>query len=87
MADRTEDMGTVKRLKVIRDNEGDVVVSIVTGRGMPLHEEATESDAAVEFCNSGGRSPRTFRALLALLNAMEEDENDQSDPHRPVNAF
>lgn len=91
MADRTEDMGTIKRLKVTRDGSGDVIVSIVTGRGMAMHDRSLDLNASVEFTfagNGGGsHSPRTFDALLALQKAMEEDEVARPDRHRPEDHF
>ncbi len=84
MAERTEDMGVEKRLKVTQDQDGDVIVSIVTGRGMPIR--GLEHSASVEFSLSGCHSPITRSALLGLMRAMEEDETLRPDPHRPKNA-
>jgi len=81
MPDRTEDMGTAKRLRVIREDEGDVIVSVVTGRGLPVltssDGDQIDGKAEVQFCtpfSGGGHSPKTWAALIALMKAMEEDE-------------
>lgn len=88
MPDRTEDMGTERRLKVTRDGDGDVIISIVTGRGLPLHDRSLNLAATVEFCRPGaGVSPRTHAALLDLIAAMTEDERARPDPHRPADVI
>jgi len=90
MVCRTEDMGTEKRLKVQRDGDGDIIVSIVTGRGMAIYNSQDDQFASVEFCtpgSGGGKSHKTWEALIALIRAMEEDEEASPDRHRPVDHF
>ena len=41
---------------------------------------------SVEFCTSGGGSPRTHAALLNLLEAMEQDNHDYHCHGRAVPA-
>ena len=81
MEERFEDMGAVKRLRIIRDGDGDILVSISAGR-MPLGGPDPDTEASVEFCIKGGHSPRTLRALVAVMTAMEEDEADRPSPPR-----
>jgi hypothetical protein len=68
---RREDMSPTGTLIVGLDSDNDVLVSIVG---------ASDPDfATVEFCNGGGgggKSPRTRRALIALMVAMEQDDAD-----------
>ena len=69
---RLEDMSPDGVLRVGLDNDGDAYVSVWT-----------ESGGGVEFCtsgNGGGKSPRTREALLALMVAMESD--NEQDPRR-----
>lgn len=72
-AKRPSDKHLDCELQLIRTEiDGDVVVT-VSGKDAITGEHASTS---ATFCNTGfggGRSPKTFRALIALLNAMEED--------------
>ena len=66
---RQDDMGSGK-LRLLRDDDGDIIVSLV----LPGH-----GFLDVEFCvpgTGGGKSPRTWRALGELLRAMEMDDKD-----------
>ena len=65
--ERYEDMSPLGRLRVFQQDDGDMIICAIADDG------ASES---VEFCNSGGKSPRTLAALRALMNAMEEDNKD-----------
>jgi ribosomal protein S9 len=70
---RKEDMSTTGRLRLMRQEDGDMCVAIVDERGRV---------ASVEFCTTmrgGGRSPRTFAALRALAQAIVEDNADDPD--------
>lgn len=69
---RRDDMGNGK-LKVGRDDDGDMYVSLV----LPGH-----GFLSVEFTapgSGGGKSPRTWAALRALLDAMTAD-NAEAEP-------
>lgn len=72
LVERSGDMGQGTKLQLLKDNEGDIIVSVcrIGARG------AMES---VEFCTSGTKSRKTQRALQALFRAMEEDESDCPD--------
>ncbi len=63
---RFEDMSATGYLRIIQNDDGDIDVEIC--------EECDISPQSVEFCNSGTRSPATYFALIALANAMREDE-------------
>ena len=69
-ASRHEDMSPDGKLRLVRDGDGDIIVCIQKG------EDYDYISADVEFCTigmGGGRSPKTFNALLNLMVAMEED--------------
>ncbi len=69
---RTGDMGQGTKLVVMRDNEGDVHLSVC-----PIgHRFGMDR---IEFCTSGSKSPKTTTALIQLLHAMEEDERTRKD--------
>jgi hypothetical protein len=75
---RQGDMGEGLKLQLLRDGDGDIIVCI-----LPANHKF--SDAALEFCvpgTGGGRSPRTFEALQALMKAMELDARER--PERPI---
>lgn len=61
---RFEDMSTVGTLTLYRQEDGDIVVRVRS-------EDSRSS--SVEFCTSGGRSPKTLKALINLFKAMEQD--------------
>ena len=70
---RIGDMSPTDRLRVGLDSDNDVYLSICDEDG----------EATIEFCTSGpggGKSPRTREALIALMVAMEADNQD--DPRR-----
>lgn len=71
-AERHEDMSPHGKLRVIWQPDGDLIIECVEDNGFR---------AAVEFCNSGGQSPRTLRALRILILAMQADDifNDYVD--------
>lgn len=77
-AERFEDMSRRGRLRVIQQDDGDMIVvciedpSSVNGGVM----------AGVEFCTSGGKSPKTREALRALMHAMAADNADRQHCHR-----
>lgn len=70
--ERPGDMGPGVTLRLTNDRDGDILV-VVTGR-----DQFTEREASVvcEFVRpgiGGGKSPRTFAALTALIQAMQDD--------------
>jgi hypothetical protein len=72
---RFEDMSPTGRLNLFRQQDGDVIVEIITDEF---------ERACVEFCipmTGGGQSQHTHRALCALMVAMEQD-NQEREQHR-----
>lgn len=71
---RKEDMSVSGRLRLLRQEDGDMCVAVIDDEG---------NQAAVEFCmpvSGGGKSPKTLAALRALALAMMED--NEHDPSR-----
>ncbi len=74
MVERREDMSPTGRLRLFRQDDGDVIVAIVpdkNGQDYKLFKQCS-----VEFCSvgaGGGRSRHTLEALRALFVAMERD--------------
>jgi len=69
---RYGDMSTSAHMRVGLDSDNDVYVSIYDEKG----------GACVEFCcpgSGGGRSSETRKALIALMVAMEKDNETCSD--------
>jgi hypothetical protein len=64
---RFEDMSPTGRLVIRRQDDGDICIQVIDAEGR---------STGVEFCTSGGKSPRTRRALSALMIAMRDDEPD-----------
>ena len=66
---RVGDMGEPYKLQLTREDDGDIIVSI-----LPIGHKW--SDVAVQFCcgpGGGGRSYRTGLALSKLFEAMQAD--------------
>lgn len=72
IAERFEDMSPRGRLRVIQQDDGDMIVEVV--EDMDSQGCCAGLSASVEFCTSGGKSPKTREALRALMQAMA-DEN------------
>ena len=73
VVERREDMSAKGHLSLLWQDDGDIIVAAYA------QNQSTgliEHNAGVEFCTSGGKSPRTLRALAALFRAMEEDNAD-----------
>lgn len=68
-AERKEDMSQCGRLCVTQDNEGDMLVTVIPC----IKKDPDLLMVTVEFCASGGKSPRTRAALYELMKAMQED--------------
>lgn len=71
---RKEDMSPNGRLRLIKQDDGDIIIVTVQDDGRYT---------GVEFCTTfggGGGSPNTFKALHKLFEAMEKDniENHNS---------
>lgn len=70
LVERLEDMSPKGRLRVVFDNDGDVIVAIVPD------PNSHDTGGSVEFCTigfGGGGSPHTRNACIALFKAMERD--------------
>ena len=70
--ERNEDMSRDGKLRLIQQEDGDIIVSVINSEDkfMP----------SVEFCSihcGGGRSPHTIKALRNLMKAMKKD-NEQT---------
>lgn len=78
--ERNEDMSPDARLKLFREEDGDIIVSIIPSteklrKNYSFGLEAME----VQFCtigSGGGRSPHTRKALFALMEAIELDNKE-----------
>lgn len=71
IAERFEDMSPRGRLRVLQQDDGDMSVAVI--EDLQSGSLCAGLMASVEFCNSGGKSPRTLDALRALMMAMAED--------------
>lgn len=79
---RIADMHPTRRLKLWRQEDGDIIVTIEQ-KGCLIRsytfDGQEEVSAEVEFCTSGGNSPRTREALRQLMEAMELDNQESPD--------
>lgn len=69
---RFEDMSPTGRLQILRQEDGDVIVSVI---------QDDNTSASVEFCapmTGGGSSERTWKALRALFDSMEQDNKERA---------
>lgn len=85
---RTGDMHPTRVLQInIQPESGDIVITIEQ-EGFPVGYHQQKGDvpwgdrhvASVEFCtvgSGGGRSPKTYRALKALIEAIKEDNAER----------
>lgn len=79
IAERFEDMSPRGRLRVIQQDDGDMIVCVI--EDLESGSGCAGLSASVEFCTSGGKSPKTLAALRDLMFAIAED-NQGRDPHR-----
>lgn len=77
IAERFEDMSRRGRLRVLQQDDGDMIVCVI--EDMESGGCCAGLSASVEFCTSGGKSPKTLAALRALMLAMAEE--NAADPH------
>lgn len=70
---RYEDMSRRGCLRLFRQNDGDMIVVAVPDPGDCDRRGLLPFGIGVEFCASGGQSPNTREALLALWEAIEKD--------------
>jgi hypothetical protein len=74
IVERYEDMSPTGKLKLVQQTDGDMIIVI-----MPDPEALNPEPTQIEFCTGagGGQSPRTLKALYALKQAMEADNNER----------
>ena len=74
---RVGDMGHGTKLKLVKDSDGDISVSVIP-------ENHLVGEHRIEFCNSRGKSHYTMKALSNLFKAMEKDakERPEGNPSR-----
>ena len=79
---RLEDMSPRGHMNLVLDGDGDVCISVKTGD----QDGRITEWGHVEFCTGlgGGGSPRTYRALLNLMQAMDDDNQDPNRQHRAM---
>jgi len=78
---RLEDMSAVGRLRLLLDGDGDVIIAIYP----QTDDELIGIGESVEFCTigtGGGGSPRTYKALRNLMEAMAQDNADPNQQSR-----
>lgn len=78
LAERFEDMSVRGRLRVIQQDDGDMIVAIIPD---PI-EEPDSPGLSVEFCTSGGKSPKVLLALRELMKAIIEQNRENPHCHR-----
>jgi hypothetical protein len=72
--ERHEDMSPIGTLKLIIEPDGDIIIVVKPDPDDPMQSSAF--GYTVQFCtigSGGGRSPRTRKALIELMNAMYQD--------------
>lgn len=80
IVERYEDMSPTGRLRVMRQPDGDIIVTVVPDG--ELAERDMLQMVSAEFCTSGGASRRTREALAELMRAMHEDNQEAHGSHR-----
>lgn len=73
--ERLEDMSRRGKLRIIRQDDGDIIVAVQSEKDGML-----QPGDSVEFCTigtGGGRSRHTHAALLELMAAMERDNAEE----------
>lgn len=77
VAERFEDMSQRGRIRLIEQTDGDVCVAVIEDP----NSEGRGCMACIEFCSpyaGGGKSPRTLEALKVLMQAIADDNADES---------
>lgn len=72
---RLGDMHPNRGIALHQQSDGDVIISIFQD-GMTVEGHCGDERASVEFCTSGGRSQRTRKALVALIEAIKLDNSE-----------
>jgi len=79
-AKRAGDMDPDVSVRLLREEEGDVILEVVeTSRNINTREVFSVERKAIQFCTGGGggRSLRTHRALCELMLAIEQDNAER----------
>lgn len=74
---RLEDMSPDGKLVLLLQPDGDVIVNVRPSAD-DRDYEGSPFGVSVEFCASGGRSPKTLKALRHLFEAMKEENKCDS---------
>ena len=74
LIERKGDMSPVARLQLVREEDGDICIAVVTDPEL----RTTIGGDELQFCtmSGGGHSPNVLRALYHLAVAMEQDNQD-----------
>ena len=78
IVERCEDMSPTGTLKLIMEPDGDMIVVVRPDPDDPM--QSTVMGCSVQFTfpySGGGRSPRTRKALVALMDAMYLDNLEE----------
>ncbi len=75
-AERFEDMSPRGLLRVYQQDDGDMIVEVV--EDINSASPGAGLGCSVEFCTSGGKSPKTRQALLDLMTAMAEENAERA---------
>ena len=81
MVSRQEDMSPRGKLELTIEKDGDVIVTVYPDPTNDGGLDPAASPASVQFCTSGGQSPRTLHALRSLFEAMVADNLDSFRLH------
>lgn len=84
VVERLEDMSSRGRLRLIQQEDGDIIVAVQS-----MENGLLQIGDSVEFCSGvagGGKSPNTMEALIALMEAMRLD-NIQYPSKKPTDGF
>jgi len=74
VVERIEDMSSRGRLRLIQQDDGDIIVAVQS-----MENGLLQPGDSVEFCagfGGGGKSPHTMAALFKLMEAMKLDNNE-----------
>jgi hypothetical protein len=81
ITERKESMSPDGFLRLIREDDGDIIICVGGGG----ENGGIESVTSIQFCtpfSGGGGSSKTYEALIQLMGAMAEDNLDPYQHHR-----
>lgn len=70
---RKEDMSPTGTLSLLMERDGDIIVEV---HGEDCLERKMKR-AQIQFCTSGGRSPRVLRSLIGVMEAIEAENRER----------